>query len=219
MRLTDCHNQVVVNATDVGGFIGIAGGRGEEDLPEPLGRTITLLDSESHNRDRAHFEETFSNLQALRALGATCEISFVLTPANFHQLAVLEKLAERLGCEVAQLAERGVIVDSAGTFAGSGGGASPHAAGAMVGRGIDISDHVSSGLSAEQIQQADYVFAMTRLHLNAILGLAPSAKDRVALVLVGEDVDDPIGSGEGDYEQCAQTIERGVRARMREVNL
>ena len=86
-------------------------------------------------------------------------------------------------------------------------------------RGIDLSDHVPAGLSAERIQQADCVFAMTRSHVDAIVNMVPSVLDRVVLLLDDEDVRDPMGGTEKDYERCAQTIERGVRARLQEVDL
>ncbi len=39
----------------------------------------------------------------------------------------------------------------------------------------------------------------------------------MALLLEDLDVRDPIGGSEEDYEACAQTIEAGVRDRLKEV--
>jgi len=125
-------------------------------------------------------------------------------------------LAERLGCRPAELRTRGVVVQSTGTSGGRGG-ASAHALEVMAKRGIDLSDHVSTALSAEVVQQADYVFAMTQGHRETILRLAPSAEPKVSLLLDGEDVRDPMGGEVEEYERCTQTIERGLRARLQEV--
>jgi len=114
------------------------------------------------------------------------------------------------------LARRGVLIESAGTCGGMGG-ASPHALTVMARRGLDLSDHVSVGVSREIIQQADHVFTMTRSHRQVILDMAPSAEDRVALLLNDEDVQDPHGGSEDDYELCASKIEKGLRARLQEV--
>ena len=125
-------------------------------------------------------------------------------------------LAERLGCKPSELRAHSVVMQSAGTSGGRGG-ASTHALEVMAKRGIDLSDHFSAALSAEMIQQADYVFAMTHVHRETILRLAPSAEPKVMLLLDDEDVRDPMGSEVEEYERCAQTIERGLRARLQEV--
>ncbi len=127
-------------------------------------------------------------------------------------------LAERLACDPSDLRARGVLVQSAGTH-GGGGGASAHALEVMARRGIDLSGHYSTALSAEMVQQADYVFAMTKAHREAILRLSPYSESKVMLMLDGEDVRDPMGNEIGDYERCAQTIERALRVRMQEVNV
>ena len=41
----------------------------------------------------------------------------------------------------------------------------------------------------------------------------------MALLLEDQDVRDPIGGSEEDYEACARTIENGVRDRLKEVCL
>ena len=125
-------------------------------------------------------------------------------------------LAERLGCRPEDLSDRGVAVTSAGTSGGLGG-ASPLAVEVMGKRGVDLSDHASTALHAEMIHQSDYVFAMARTHRDAILRLAPSAEGKVRLLLENDDVGDPMGGAVEDYERCAQTVERGLRAQLQEV--
>ena len=87
----------------------------------------------------------------------------------------------------------------------------------MADRGVEITQHASTALSAEQIAQADHIFVMTGSHRDAVVSMVPSAVDRVALLLEGEDVRDPIGGSEEEYDLCAQAVERGVRARLQEV--
>jgi tRNA threonylcarbamoyl adenosine modification protein (Sua5/YciO/YrdC/YwlC family) len=127
-----------------------------------------------------------------------------------------QMLAERLGCKPSELRARSVVVQSAGTGGGTGG-ASPHAIKVMAQRGIDLSDHVSTALSAEVIQQSDYIFAMMRTHRDTIVQMVPAAESRVMLLLGNDDVRDPMGGAEEDYERCAQTVERGLRTRLQEV--
>lgn len=127
-------------------------------------------------------------------------------------------LAEKLDCRPSELLDRGVVLQSAGTSGGAGG-ASTHAREVMAKRGINLSGHVSSALSAEMVQQADYIFAMTQAHRETILQLVPSSESKVMLLLDGENVRDPMGSEEDEYERCAQTIERGLRVRLQEVTI
>ncbi len=127
-------------------------------------------------------------------------------------------IAEKLGCTAAELPSRRVLIESAGT-AGGGGGASPNAVTVMARRGIDLSGHSSTRLSAESVREADHIFVMTRAHGDRIVEMVHSAQSRVALLLDDDDVADPIGGSEKDYERCARTVERGLRARLQEVML
>jgi protein-tyrosine phosphatase len=127
-------------------------------------------------------------------------------------------LAERLGCRPQDLVEHGVCVESAGTSGGIGS-ASDHAVAVMARRGMDLSDHVSSALRTESIRQADFVFVMTRSHFRRVLELEPTPPGRVDLLVHGEDIADPVGGTIDDYEACAETIQRGLEARLKEVAL
>ncbi len=131
--------------------------------------------------------------------------------------ALAEKmLAERLGCSPDDLQGRGVEVRSAGT-AGGYGGASPHAVAVLARRGIDLAGHESAALTKEMAEEADYIFAMTKSHCDTIVKMAPLAAQRVAMLLEEQDVLDPIGGSRDDYEQCARTVEEGLKARLGEV--
>ena len=129
-----------------------------------------------------------------------------------------EMLARRLGCPANELAARGVVVESAGT-AGGWGGAAAEAIEVMRQRGIDLSQHRSQILTADLVQSADYVYAMTQGHRRAVVELAPQAADRVALALGDEDLADPIGGTVAEYEACAQALEQGLQRRLQEMEL
>jgi protein-tyrosine phosphatase len=129
-----------------------------------------------------------------------------------------QTLAARLGCRAGDLPDRGVIVESAGTAGGFGGAAS-HAITVLGKRGIDLSGHVSSPLLAEKIHQADYIYAMTRSHREAVLDIDSSAEDRVTLLLGDCDIRDPIGGSESDYASCVAEIEEGLQVALKEIQL
>ncbi len=128
-------------------------------------------------------------------------------------------LAARFGCGIGELAGRGVEVRSAGTSGGGGCGASPHAVTVTARRGIDLSGHASKALTADMVHQADVILTMTRSHRTRVVALVPSAQERVSLLLGEQDVQDPIGGSEEEYEQCAKAIEEGLTVRLQEVIL
>lgn len=127
-------------------------------------------------------------------------------------------LAARLGCKMGDLERHGIKVTSAG-ISGGAGPASSGALRAMSQRGIDLSNHSSTPLSVGLIQQADHIFVMTQAHLEAVLKMAPWAEARTSLLLETEDVNDPVGLSDEDYNQCARLIERGLSKRLQEVSI
>ena len=89
----------------------------------------------------------------------------------------------------------------------------------MADRGMDLSDHQSKALTAEMIQQADYIFVMTRSHRDRMIEMAPDAAHRIALLVQDEDVQDPLGGSREEYESCAARIEQALHERLQEVTL
>lgn len=126
------------------------------------------------------------------------------------------RLAQSVGCRVDQLPAHRILVHSAGT-AGGFGGVSEGSVKAMKKRGIDIAKHRSSQLTQEEINRADKIFVMTESHRQAVLSMAPDAEKRTSLILQDEDVPDPVGGPDQEYEQCAIQIERGLADRMKEL--
>ncbi len=166
-------------------------------------------------REGVYDARTIDRLSMLRLLfvctGNTCRSPMAAVLAE-------RLLAERLGCEMADLASHRVAVSSAGT-AGGYGGASANAVKVISRRGLDISGHLSTALAIEHLQQADHIYVMTRVHRQRILAMLPAAEQRVALLLGDQDVRDPVGGAESDYEQCARLIDEGIRVRLQEVML
>lgn len=124
-------------------------------------------------------------------------------------------LAERMGCEVRDLPDRGVYVESAGLATTGGMAATPEAMGAARRRGADIVDHLSRRADSALIQEADVVFCMTRNHVEQARRLAPSASDRIRL-LAGRDLSDPIGAGPAVYDKTARRMEEALRKLVRQ---
>ena len=130
-----------------------------------------------------------------------------------------QMLAERLGCDASGLPDRGIVVESAGTLGGSGGGASREAVEVCRRRGIDISRHTSRGLTVDLIQPADYVYAMGRHHIDVIRSLAPRDVGKAVPLDPDEDIEDPIGGTNEDYARVADKITAALRKRIQEVAL
>jgi protein-tyrosine phosphatase len=198
---------------DLGGKIELIVDSGPTKYARPS--TIVRVDASSYKviREGVYDAGIVRRMTKLRILfvctGNTCRSPMAEGLAK-------KMLVDRLGCTVDELPERGVEVSSAGT-AGGGGGASDHAVAVMNRRDVSLSDHVSTPLSADQLQQADHIFVMTEGHRDAVLSMEPSVADRVSLLVDGENVRDPVGGSESDYEECARMVEQGLQSRLQEV--
>jgi L-threonylcarbamoyladenylate synthase len=126
-------------------------------------------------------------------------------------------LAERLSCSVADLADRDITVQSAGTAGWGGSPASQGAVGAMARRQLDLAGHVAKSLDVETIHQADHIYCMTRSHREAVLALVPSAAERTVLLADDGEIADPFGGSDADYVACAADIDAALRRRMDEM--
>lgn len=121
------------------------------------------------------------------------------------------KLAQKLGCPESELANHGFYVASAGTSAAFGMSASPESVQLLRAQGIDISMHASQPLTDRLLNQADFVYTMTRGHRRAVLTQRPDLEARVQLLSADDsDVPDPIGGGIEEYERCQRAIERHI---------
>jgi len=126
-------------------------------------------------------------------------------------------LADSLGCTVSALGGRGVEVVSAGVFAGSGGRATPEAAGAVKKFGVDLSHHRSRKLTTQLINGADLVFCMTDFHVEEVRRLCRSAGEKVMRLDEKADISDPIGGGANVYGRTADRIYKAMQVRFKKV--
>src|SRR2546430_9702892 len=109
-------------------------------------------------------------------------------------------------------------VVSAGVGAVDGLPPSEHAVRALKELGIDISKQRSHMLTADLIQQADYIFGMTHSHVDAITMLYPHAAEKTFLLREFDetldsyenDISDPISGSYEVYLACRDQIEQGI---------
>jgi protein-tyrosine-phosphatase len=105
-----------------------------------------------------------------------------------------------------------VEVASAGTAAMEGQPASAYAVEVLREMGIDLSRHSAKALTREMVEEADFVFAMTRRHRDVIYTIAPET-DAEVLVL-GEldsgrespNISDPFGGERSEYERTRDEL-------------
>jgi protein-tyrosine-phosphatase len=110
-----------------------------------------------------------------------------------------------------------IEVASAGLGAGRGQPPSAHAVAVLQKEGIDISGIRSQPVTAELLRDADYIFTMTRDHLDMLLLLYPEMATKTRLLRFADeakggrpDVTDPIGGSRETYERCKEDIKRAL---------
>lgn len=128
-------------------------------------------------------------------------------------------LAEKIGCGIDELEERGYKVLSAGTMNLVGVPASAEAVAACSRKGVDLRGHASRHLTRSLIDTSDVVFCMTRTHCEQVLFLSPDAENKCLLLAQDRDIPDPIGQPQPFFDGCADIIEAAVKARISELVL
>ena len=104
-----------------------------------------------------------------------------------------------------------VVVESAGTSARDDQPASEGSAAVALERGVDLSRHRSRLLSAELVQRADLILAMSAAQLRHILALGGGGKAYLLTAYAGEpdsDVTDPFGGAIATYRTTALQLDR-----------
>jgi tRNA threonylcarbamoyl adenosine modification protein (Sua5/YciO/YrdC/YwlC family) len=129
------------------------------------------------------------------------------------------KIAERLGCDVGQMKDRGVEIVSAGLFAHPASCATPEAVSAAKRFGADIASHASRKATPELIKSCDVVFCMTEFHRAEVRRLAAEAASRVHLLDVRGDLPDPVGGGADIYDRTAENVAQAIDRRIAEGTL
>jgi protein-tyrosine phosphatase len=121
-------------------------------------------------------------------------------------------LAQSLGCQPEQLADRGILIFSAGMAAFPGGKAAREAIDTLAQYGIDLSNHSSQPLSERAVRHADLILTMTQSHLQTLLRQFPVAAPRAHMVNIDHrDIADPIGQPLSAYTECANEIIAGLQ--------
>jgi glycine hydroxymethyltransferase len=122
-----------------------------------------------------------------------------------------EGLFERMTAERADLR-----VLSAGVSTYPGQPPSAHAVEVLEELGVDISQHRSKPIREKVVEEADWIIAMTRSHLDSIIYLFPRAAEKVYLLREFEpgatslDVADPIGMGLEAYRAAREIIRHSL---------
>src|SRR5258708_2417494 len=107
-------------------------------------------------------------------------------------------------------------VSSAGVSTYAGQSASPDAVEVLAKKGIDISGTRSKPLTEKLVQEATWIIAMTRNHLDSIFYQYPEAAEKTYLLREFEpgaasfDIADPIGLGIDAYEEARDTIQNAL---------
>ena len=105
---------------------------------------------------------------------------------------------------------------SAGVSTYPGQSPSPDAIEVLAKLGIDISGIRSKPLTERLVQEATWIIAMTRSHLDSIFYQYPEAAEKTYLLrefepgAVSFDIADPIGMGIDAYEEARDTIENAL---------
>jgi len=181
--------------------------------PTRYGRSSTIVHFDAEGNweilregvyDRQHIEQLLRTTLLFVCTGNTCRSPMAAGLAR-------KLLAERLGCDVEALQEKGYEVLSAGVWAGGASEPTPEAVDAAGELGVDISGHRSRPLSVELINRADLILCMSAEHVSAVGRLAPSAADRTVRLLSDRDIVDPLGAGEHAYRKTAEDIDRALR--------
>jgi protein-tyrosine phosphatase len=129
-------------------------------------------------------------------------------------------LARRLKCKIDQLEERGFLVVSAGVAANNGSPAASHAVDVVRSLGGSLDGHRSRQIVPNLVRQADWIFAMTIDHMDALLDEVPEVEPRTLLLDPGGgDVADPFGADPETYKRTAQLIESMLANRLAELGL
>ena len=149
----------------------------------------------------ANLKRLASFMAVLVCTGNTCR-------SPMAETLLKKRLADRLGCQISELEDRGVVVMSAGISASPGCRSAAEAMQTMQERGLDLSQHESQPLSERIVRFADVIIAMTRGHRDAIVEAWPEAEGRVHLISRGRgDVADPIGGPLDLYRRCAEQLD------------
>jgi len=110
-----------------------------------------------------------------------------------------------------------VEVLSAGVLAIEGTGVTPQTRELLAQEGINVSAHRAQRLTRQMVDASDFILVMSRGQEEAVMALAPEAKNRLFLLKEfakisdeNMDIDDPIGRGHDFYSRTLYVIRQAV---------
>lgn len=154
----------------------------------------------------SHLRRLVNYTVLLVCTGNTCR-------SPMAEVLAKSRFAQRLGCETAELEDRGVLVMSAGIAAMPGGRATLEAVEAMRAKQLDLTTHESQPVSDQLVDYADVILTMTARHRDGLLSRWPEAASRTFLLSQdGSSIGDPIGGPPQLYARCAEQIDAELAA-------
>jgi L-threonylcarbamoyladenylate synthase len=165
-------------------------------------------------REAAYSEKDVIEMSSIKILfvctGNTCRSPIA---AGFCR----KYISEKLDCGIDETEERGYKIGSAGVMAGPEMPASKEVVDICAAKGIDMTRHRSRVLTRAQVEESDYIFAMTKSHRDRISEVCPAASQKCMLLDSSGEIGDPIGAGDDVYHKCAEQIEKALEKRMNEI--
>ncbi len=77
--------------------------------------------------------------------------------------------------------------------------------------GIDLSEHTAKMVSADLVEKADVIFAMTARHAAALISLFPDCTDK--LTVADPEIVDPYMQDLSVYKECAKELYLQIKSR------